>query len=65
MIVWELTDSNLPRDFWNIRDVFLGLSRQPSESLHDYLTRKGLTCGCKACRERRKEEAINKQEILL
>lgn len=40
--------------------------RGRTESLHDYLTRKGIKCACKMCREERKQlERTNNSSLLL
>ncbi len=40
--------------------------RGRNESLHDYLTRKGIKCACKVCREERKQlERTNNSSLIL
>lgn len=61
--VYKITDPDLPEELHTVRDVFNGTikpeppeepknTREPSEGLHDYLTRKGIKCFCKLCRSK-------------
>jgi hypothetical protein len=40
-------------------------TRKHNESLHDYLTRKGINCFCNACRSSLKESIKQKNKTLL
>lgn len=55
--VYRLTDEDPPENLHHIKKIFLDetpeepqSTREPGESLHDYLTRKGIKCFCKVCR---------------
>lgn len=57
--VYNLTDKDLPDNLLLVREVFLNEvlnSRKRGESLHQYFTRKGFKCFCKACSRKRELE---------
>lgn len=39
--------------------------RGHNETLHDYLTRKGIKCACKVCREERKRLERDNNSVLV
>lgn len=64
--VYNLNDPDLPESLHIVKDTFTSSvqpkieekaaeivqdnTRQPGESLHDYLNRKGIRCFCKICK---------------
>lgn len=72
--VWSLDEADLPKELHYLRDIFLVKKervpqprgdRKPTESLHDYLTRKNISCFCRSCNAERKAKLTEANATLV